>query len=151
MLLIVLLAAATAVAPPDSAPSPDSASAKAPATRLRWSLRPVAVLVARGDGRGQALEPSGLAVDAFGRVVVADAALNRLQRFERDGRWLGETGSLGSGPGALRRPGSVAMLGALTVAALDYENRRIEHYDQFGRPLGTPIGLTDPALIHQVG
>ena len=123
----------------------------APAESLAWRLRPVAVLVARGDGRGQALEPSGVAADAFGRVVVADAALHRLQRFEADGRWLGESGSLGSDPGQLRRPGAVTLLGALSIAALDYENRRVERYDLFGRRLGTLIDLLDPALEAQVG
>jgi len=142
VLLLAVLAAA--------APAADSL-APAAADSLPWRLRAVAVVVAHGDGRGQALEPSGIAVDAFGRIVVADAALNRLQRFEPDGRWLGESGGLGSDPGQLRRPGSVAMLGAITVAALDRENRRVETYDLFGRRLGTLIDLLDPALADRLG
>ena len=142
VLVLAWLAAATPASVDTAPAAPDS---------LGWRLRPVAVLVPRGDGRGQALEPSGLAVDAFGRMVVADAALHRLQRFEPDGRWLGETGSLGSDPGQLRRPGAVTLLGALSIAALDYENRRIERYDLFGRRLGTLIDLLDPALEAQVG
>jgi hypothetical protein len=126
-------------------------SVPAPADSLAWRLRPLAVVVAQGDGRGQALEPSGVAVDGFGRVVVADAALHRLQRFEADGKWLGEAGSLGSDPGQLRRPGSVVLLGTLAIATLDYENRRIERYDLFGRRLGTLVDLLDPALEAQVG
>jgi len=121
------------------------------ADSLAWRLRPLAVVVSRGDGRGQAIEPSGVAVDGFGRVVVADAALHRLQRFEADGKWLGEAGSLGSDPGQLRRPGSVTLLGTLAIATLDYENRRIERYDLFGRRLGTLVDLLDPALEAQVG
>jgi len=123
----------------------------APAESLPWRWQAVAVVVARGTQRGRVLEPSGVAVDPFGRLVVADAALHRLQRFEPDGRCLGETGSLGSDPGQLRRPGSVAMLGTLSVAALDRENRRIEGYDLFGRRLGTLVDLLDPALADQVG
>jgi hypothetical protein len=118
---------------------------------LPYRLRTVAVVVARGDGRGQTLEPSGIAVDAFGRLVVADAVLHRLLRFAPDGHWLGESGALGSDPGQLRRPGAVALLGALTVVALDLENRRVEAYDLFGRRLGTLIDLRDPALADQVG
>jgi sugar lactone lactonase YvrE len=128
----------------------DSA-ALAPVERLPWRLRPVAVVVAQGDGRGQCVEPSGIAVDAFGRLVVADASLHRLQRFEADGRWLGESGALGSEAGQLRRPGSVAMLGALAVAVLDRENRRVEGYDVFGRRLGTLIDLLAPSFTDQVG
>lgn len=126
-------------------------SIPAPAESLAWRLRPGLALVAHGDGRGQALEPSGVAVDAFGRAVVSDAALHRLQRFEPDGRWLGESGSLGSDPGQLRRPGAVAMLGALAIVTLDHENRRIERYDLFGRRLGTLVDLRDPALDAEVG
>jgi len=157
-LLIALLAAAASAtgpatpAPADSGRAPAPADTRgAPTDSLPWTLRPIAVLVASGDGRGQAVEPSGVAVDPFGRFVVADAALHRLQRFEPDGRWLGETGSLGSDPGQLRRPGSVAMLGTLTVAALDHENRRIETYDLFGRRLGTLIDLLDATLTDAVG
>ena len=142
LILLAWLSGATAAAAPPVA---------SPADSLAWRLRPVSVLVAQGDGRGQSLEPAGVAVDAFGRVVVADAALHRLQRFEPDGRWLGEAGSLGSDAGQLRRPGSVAMLGALAVVILDHENRRIERYDLFGRRLGTLVDLSDPALDQQVG
>jgi DNA-binding beta-propeller fold protein YncE len=141
ILFLALLAAGPATA--------DSLAAAADS--LAWRLRPVAVVVAQGDGRGQALEPSGIAVDAFGRVVVADAALHRLQRFGSDGAWLGESGALGSDPGQLRRPGSVAMLGAVTVAVLDRENRRVERYDLFGRRLGTLIDLLEEGFADQVG
>jgi DNA-binding beta-propeller fold protein YncE len=142
--ILLVIAALAAGASADSL-------APAAADSLPWRLRMVSVVVARGDGRGQALEPSGIAVDAFGRLVVADAALNRLQRFEPDGHWLGESGGLGSDPGQLRRPGSLAMLGAITVAALDRENRRVETYDLFGRRLGTLIDLLDPALADRLG
>jgi len=132
-------------------PASANASVAGQGDSLAWRFRPVAVLVGRGDGRGQALEPSGVAVDAFGRVVVADAALHRLQRFEPDGRWIGEAGSLGSDAGQLRRPGSVVLLGTLAIAVLDQENRRIERYDLFGRRLGTLVDLLDPALESEVG
>lgn len=145
MLILILLLGLSAAGPgPGGTPA---TPAEAPA----WRLRPAAVLAARGDGRGQVIEPSGVAVDAFGRVVVADAALHRVQRFEPDGRWIGEAGSLGSDAGQLRRPGSVVMLGALALAILDHENRRIERYDLFGRRLGTLVDLLDPALEGEVG
>ena len=150
---VVLLLAALALGPgaaASSTPATVDTSAIALAS-LPLRLRAVAVVVAQGDGRGQTLEPSGIAVDAFGRLIVADAALHRLQRFEPDGRWLWEGGALGSDPGLLRRPGSVAMLGGLTVAVLDRENRRVEGYDLFGRRLGTRIDLLDPQLAERVG
>jgi DNA-binding beta-propeller fold protein YncE len=145
--VILLLAVLAATSAADSLPS----AAPAAPDSLPWRLRMVGVVAAQGDGRGQTIEPSGIAVDAFGRLVVADAALHRLQRFEPDGRWLGESGGLGSDPGQLRRPGAVAMLGAITVAALDRENRRVEAYDLFGRRLGTLIDLRDPTLADRLG
>jgi len=165
-ILIGLLVAPAALAPAageagGGAAAADTIPPPGPAQRVReggpaadslpWRLRSVALLVTQGDGRGQALEPSGVTVDPFGRVVVADAALHRIQRLEADGRWLGEAGSLGSDAGQLRRPGSVAMLGTLSIVVLDQENRRIERYDLFGRRLGTLIDLLDPVLSAQVG
>jgi hypothetical protein len=101
-------------------------------SRLPYRLIDRGVLVETGDRAGQVIEPSGLAVDSFGRFVVADAALHRIQRFERDGRLLWQAGTLGSDPGLLRRPGAVAPFGTLGIAVLDVENLRIQIYDLFG-------------------
>jgi len=117
------------------------------ADSLPLRLTAAEIVVARGDARGQVIEPAGLATDAFGRVYVADAALHRLQRFEPRGEWIGESGSLGSDPGQMRRPGAVALLGTLTLAVLDLENRRVVTYDLFGRQLGTLIDLSAPGLL----
>jgi sugar lactone lactonase YvrE len=153
---------AVAVAgPADAAPAstPDSlASASRDTTHApRDSTALPFRLVARGDvatqgnARGQVVEPAGIACDPFGRIWVSDAQLHKVQRFERDGRWLGETGLLGSGDGELRRPGSIAALGAADMGVLDQENRRVVDYDLFGRLVGTRIDLQDPALENVVG
>jgi sugar lactone lactonase YvrE len=110
-----------------------------------------ALLAGRGDGRGQVLEPGGIAVDPFGRIYVTDAALHRLQRLDADGGFLGVAGALGSRPGELRRPGAVALLGALGVAVLDRENRRIASYDLFGRFQGVLVDLAAESLADEVG
>ncbi len=146
----VLLTVAIGAAPPDSSAADRAARRAAPDT-LPLRVTVAATVAASGDGRGQVLEPAGVAVDAFGRVYVSDAALHRLQRLDRDGRWLGESGVLGSGAGELRRPGSVVMLGALGVAVLDRENRRVQAYDLFGKLVGTAVDLADPALESLVG
>jgi DNA-binding beta-propeller fold protein YncE len=140
-LTLLLLAAALAG-------DPDATGARADSLPVR--LRPESVVVARGDGRGEVLEPAGVAIDAFGRLYVSDAALHRIQRFDERGAFLGTAGSLGSDPGQLRRPAAVALLGALSLAVLDVENRRVQAYDLFGRQLGTLIDLRDPALLSAV-
>jgi len=110
-----------------------------------------AQIAAHGDRRGEVLDPAGLAADAFGRIYVTDAALHRLQRLGADGAFLSEAGTLGSRPGELRRPGAVALIGALGVAVLDRENRRIASYDLFGRFQGILVDLADPALADETG
>jgi len=120
-------------------------------SRLPYRLIDRGVLVETGDRAGQVIEPSGLAVDSFGRFVVADAALHRIQRFERDGRLLWQAGTLGSDPGLLRRPGAVAPFGTLGIAVLDVENLRIQIYDLFGHLQGQTIDLSESATGDAVG
>lgn len=79
--------------------------------------------------RERLVEPAGVATDAFGRVYVTDAATHRLARWDAEGRWLDEAGSLGSEANEFRRPGAVARLGSLGVAVLDVENRRVVTYN----------------------
>jgi sugar lactone lactonase YvrE len=128
-----------------------AAGAPAPADSLPYHLRPTGTVAGGENAPIKIGEPSGLAVDAFGTVYVSDAALHRVQRFDARGAWLGESGSLGSDPGQLRRPGGVVLLGTLSVAVLDLENRRVETYDLFGQRIGTLIDLLGADLEGQVG
>src|SRR5262245_47469442 len=134
---------------PAATPSPDSTAAPT-------DTAAAARLTARGTiggatERGQMVEPAGVAVDAFGTVWVTDAQLHCLERFDRQGRWLGEIGSLGSDVGQMRRPGSVAALGAASVAVLDRENRRVLLYDLFGRVQGVRLDLANATLEERTG
>jgi len=134
--MLVTGALAASPAAPDSLP-----------LRLR-----IAGVVAGGESAAVRIaEPSGIAADAFGTLYVSDAALHHLQRFDGRGAWLGESGSLGSDPGQLRRPGGVVLLGTLSVAVLDLENRRVETYDLFGRRSGTLIDLLGTDFPSEVG
>lgn len=138
-----------APASPDSARMPGANAGAADSLPLR--LVPVGLPIVGHEAGAELSEPSGLAVDAFGRIYVSDAALHRLQRYRSDGAWLGGAGTLGSDPGLLNRPGSVARLGALRVAVLDRGNSRVVTYDLFGRLEGTLIDLGDEKLVDDVG
>jgi DNA-binding beta-propeller fold protein YncE len=144
--------AATFDTPADSTVSAGAGSGSdSVSAGLPLEFERVGEVMSHGDGRGQVLEPAGVACDAFGRVYVSDAALHRLQRVDAAGRFLGEAGGLGSDPGELRRPGSVALLGALGVAVLDRENRRVVAYDLFGRFTGIVVDLEADALADEIG
>lgn len=95
--------------------------------------------------------PAGVAVDAFGRVLVADEELHALQRFDVAGAWLEGVGTLGGDAAQFRRPGGVALLGALGVAVLDRDNRRVVAYDQHLRLLGVIADFAGEALTAQLG
>jgi hypothetical protein len=118
---------------------------------LPGSLRVVATLGDGSNGGPRLLEPGAVAADAFGRVTVADAGAHKLLRYEADGRWIDQTGALGSDPGQLRRPVAVSPLGSLGVAVLDRENRRIVSYDLFGRLIGVLVDFASPELQDALG
>jgi DNA-binding beta-propeller fold protein YncE len=142
---LILVMAAPSPAP--AAPSADSAVVDT----TGFHLIARGVLTPPRDGHGQVVDLAGVASDAFGRIWLTDSQLHRIQRFDRKGEWLGETGGLGSDVGQLRRPGSVAPLGAANMAVLDRENRRVLVYDLFGRLQGVRLDLADEALESQTG
>lgn len=129
----------------------DSAARDTMTVGATWRLVESATLIERGAASGRLVEPAGLAVDAFGRVWVADAALHRVVRLGPDGSALGQSGALGSAAGGLRRPGSVALLGTLSVAVLDRENRRVVLYDLNDRLQGTLIDFDAPVVRDVLG
>ena len=133
--LACLIAALTVAAPRDTLPQ-------------RLEDAPV---VLRAPESAGAFEPSGIVVDAFGRVFVTDARAHRLVRFDPEGRWLGGEGTLGSDPGEFRRPGAVALHGTLELVVLDRENFRIARYDLLGHFLGVLVDFQDPALQSELG
>lgn len=95
--------------------------------------------------------PAGVAVDAFGRITVADEEVHALQRFGADGTWLDGVGALGSEPAQFRRPGGIAVLGSLGLAVLDRDNRRVVAYDQHLRLIGVIADLAGDALSATLG
>jgi len=153
--LAVLLAASAGVAlatpgaPDSTAPAAAETTAtvrpgQASADTLALRLLPMQTMGNAGGERAVLVEPSGIAVDAFGGIYVTDASQHSLVRFDASGTSLGEAGALGSGPGDLRRPGDAAAMGSLGVAVLDRGNRRIVLHDLFGRLVGV---LTDLAAL----
>jgi len=119
------------------------------ATTARWRLRERSSI--EGEPGHPLVEPSGVLSDAFGRVWVSDASLHTLRRWQADGAPLDETGALGSEPAQFRRPGALARVGALGVAVLDVENRRVSTYDHYLRLLQGTVDLAAPELEERIG
>lgn len=107
--------------------------------------------VALAGADGVLVEPAGVAVDAFGRAWVTDAARHRLLRFDANGARLDETGALGSEVGQFRRPGALAPYGASAMAVLDRENRRVIGYDTHARGAQVVVDLASAALDASTG
>jgi sugar lactone lactonase YvrE len=150
LLAVPRFATAEAPAAPDTAAvssvPPDSAHA---GVARGWRLRELSPI--EGDGAHPLVEPAGVLSDAFGHIWVSDASLHKLRRWRPDGVPLDETGALGSEPSQFRRPGALARVGALGVAVLDVENRRVSTYDHNLRLLSGAVDLTAPDLESRVG
>jgi len=150
-LILIMSAAQPAPATPTDSVMADTASVARADTASAARLVPRGILTPPREGHGQVVDLAGIAADAFGRIWLTDSQLHRVQRFDRKGEWLGETGGLGSDVGQLRRPGSVALLGAANMAVLDRENRRVLVYDLFGRLQGVRLDLANEDLERQTG
>jgi DNA-binding beta-propeller fold protein YncE len=93
---------------------------------------------ALGSEPGQFIRPSGVAVEAGGNILVADAANHRIQRFSPDGKFLAAWGRLGRGGGGgeLHYPYDVAALSDGSFVVAENYNHRLQRFSADGQPLG---------------
>ena len=112
----------------------------------------------RGGGRGPAgagvpgstfSRPSDVAWDRAGNIYIADGigANNRVAKFDKDGHFLKQWGSTGSGQGEFNGVKALAVDAQGNVYAADAGNKRIQVFDadgtfktQFG-DVGTPLTM----------
>ena len=137
-LFVLLAPTARAQAPADTAAAPDSL----PAYRLVLER----AAGKYGVGPGELSGPLGVAVDARGRVLVADAGNHRIARFDTAGVFLGEFGGFGYEPNRFDRPTVVWSGNALATWVLDQGNARVVKYDLEGRLLGVLVELRSEAV-----
>lgn len=81
-------------------------------------------------------KPTDVSVAVDGTFYVGDGYGNsRVVKFSRDGEYLLEWGSKGSGPGQFDNPHSIALDGAGNVYVADRYNDRVQIFDERGRYL----------------
>ncbi len=96
--------------------------------------RSVAIVSRRGEGVLRC--PEALAWAPDGDLYVADQFSHVVQRFSASGRFLGQWGSYGAGPGQFGAVDGLAVDGAGEVYVLDSTHDRILRFAPSGRLLG---------------
>ncbi len=76
-----------------------------------------------------------LAVTDSGEILIVDAQVPAIRRFAPDGRYLGDIGRKGGGPGEYERPASIRILPDDRIVLRDEGNGRINVYAPDGEPL----------------
>jgi DNA-binding beta-propeller fold protein YncE len=87
-----------------------------------------------GEGEGQFIWPSAVAVDSDENVYVADEWLNRILIYDKDGKFLRSWGKPGSGDGELNGPAGLAFTAEDDLFTAD--GRYLEQFGSFGNGLG---------------
>src|SRR2546423_5854517 len=108
-----------------------AAISSAPAATPRRTLAFARFLTAATGQRGRLSNPSGVATDSFGNVVVADTGHDRVVRLTPGGRFLGELG----GPAVLSQPEGVAVDAFGDIYVADTGHNRIVEFDPNGTVL----------------
>jgi DNA-binding beta-propeller fold protein YncE len=108
----------------------------------------------KGDGPGQFLFPTYVAVDGNGRVYVSDTLNARVQVFDADGKYVGTIGERGNAWGMFDTPKGVALDGFGNVYVVDSGWSNIQIFNQrrqvllfFGGRGPLPGMLKNPTAI----
>lgn len=102
-------------------------------------VQPSSFFGSRGSGRGQLLEPRGVAVDAAGFVYVVDTGNHRVQKYDPAGQLVAQVGRRGTLDGEFTEPWGIAVAPDGTVWVADTWNHRLQQFTadlQFLRKFG---------------
>ncbi|MEO8285531.1 MAG: DUF2298 domain-containing protein [Chloroflexota bacterium] len=111
-----------------------------------------------GHNRGELNLPRDITRDADGNFYVTDTQNERIQKFDKDGKWVAIFGGRGKGDGQFGAfsddpavvgtgPGGIAVDAEGNVYVADTWNHRIQKFDKDGKFItkwGTFINLADP-------
>jgi DNA-binding beta-propeller fold protein YncE len=88
-----------------------------------------------GEGDGEFVWPTGIALDADENIYVTDEWLNRVSIFDKDGNFQRKWGAPGSGNGELHGPAGMVISGD-TMFLVDSKNHRVQKFSLDGRYQG---------------
>ncbi|VDP07601.1 unnamed protein product [Soboliphyme baturini] len=88
--------------------------------------QPIFSFGGEGTANGLLCRPWGITCDRLGRIIIADRSNNRVQIFDKDGKFLTKFGSLGCRSGQFDRPAGVAVNSHNNIIVVDKDNHRIQ-------------------------
>lgn len=86
----------------------------------------------QGDGDGEFMWPTGIALDREGRVYITDELLHRVSVFDDSGTFLAKWGVPGTGPGEFDSPSGIAFDPDDNVLVADSRNNRVQRFKKDG-------------------
>jgi DNA-binding beta-propeller fold protein YncE len=86
-----------------------------------------------GEGDGQFVWPTAIAVDADENVYVADEWLNRITIYDKDGEYLRKWGTSGSDDGELNKPAAMLITPDGDMLLVDSGNHRVQRFTLDGQ------------------
>ena len=114
-----------------------------------WEYRPDAVRVTMftiaeeyigqfsqfGEGDGELVWPTCIALDSNQNVYVTDDWLNRVSVFDKDGKFLDKWGVPGSGDGQINKPAGIGFDKDDNLYLVDGANNRVQKFTKDGKYL----------------
>ena len=88
-----------------------------------------------GEGDGELIWPTAIALDNNHNVYIADDWLNRISVFDKDGVFLDKWGVPGSGDGELNKPAGISFDAQNNMYVADSANNRIQVFSKDGKYL----------------
>jgi hypothetical protein len=94
-------------------------------------------------------QPTDVAWDRAGNIYIADGVgtTNRIAKFDKDGKFIAQWGSTGSGPGQFNGVKALAIDAQGNVYAADLGNKRIEVFDGNGMFKSQFAGVGMPTAL----
>ena len=86
-----------------------------------------------GEGEGQFIYPTAVAIDSRGQIYVSDEHTHRITVFDASGGHLSSWGKHGAAPGELDGPSGMALDSEDNLYVVDHQNSRIQKFAGDGR------------------